>query len=161
MVITHTPIWVWALFAFVLFMGATGTRDRTVALWRMLLMPAVLGLISLSGLVNANVASLPAIVLGLLAGGTAGWLLVRPSGIRRLANGRVWLRGEWWTFAQIVLILVFRYTTAIVPIMAPSLNADPTWHLATVFVSSVLSALFLGRVAARLKAYLTATPEPA
>jgi hypothetical protein len=114
-VVAHTPIWVWALFAFVLFMGVTRTRDRTVPLWRMLLMPGVLSLISLSGLVNANLASLPAIVLGFLAGGTAGWLLVNPTGVRRLAGGRVCLRGEWWTFLQIVLILVFRYTTAIEP----------------------------------------------
>ena len=71
------------------------------------------------------------------------------------SDGSIWLRGEWWSLVQIVLVLVFRYATSIVSAMAPALNADVTWHLGTVFTSALLSALFLGRTAARLRVYFS------
>jgi hypothetical protein len=43
----------------------------------------------------------------------------------------------------------------------PTLSGDFTFHLATMFVSSLLSAMLLGRTAARLRVYFTATPAVA
>jgi len=40
-----------------------------------------------------------------------------------------------------------------VPPMNPVLDADPTWHFGTLFVSAALSASFLGRTSARLRVY--------
>jgi hypothetical protein len=160
-ILTHTPVWVWALFAFILYMGYQRTKDRIVSLWRILLLPGIMALVSVSGWINAGVASLPAIAVGLVVGGTAGWLLERQGATRRLENNKLWLRGEWWSLVQIVLIIGFRYTMAIMPFLNPSFAADPTWHLASMFISSLLSALFVGRVAARLRVFFTSAPAAA
>lgn len=61
--------------------------------------------------------------------------------------------GEWVSFAQIVAMLVFRYAINVVPVVAPVLHADPIWHWGSLLNSAVLSALFLGRTAARLRVY--------
>ena len=159
-ILTHTPLWVWAVFAVVIFLGFTRTRDRTVSLWRLLLMPVALVVVSLSGLMGAGLAALPAILVGFAIGGVAGWLLERDGASRRVAGGRLWLRGEWISLLQVLVILVFRYCTSVASILNPTLATDPAWHLVTAFVSSLLGALFVGRTAARLRVYVTAAPVP-
>jgi hypothetical protein len=160
-IIIHTPIWVWALYALLLFLGFQRTRDSTVSLLRVLILPVVVALLAMSTFISAGLGALPAILLGLVIGSTAGWQLERDDATRRLPDGGLWLRGEWWSFAQLVLVLIFRYVTNVVTAMNPVLNADLTWHFGTLFVSAALSALFLGRASARLRVYLRPRPATA
>jgi len=153
-VVIHTPIWVWPLYALLLFLGLQRTRDSTVSLPRMLILPLVVTLLALVSFIVAGPSALPAILLGLLVGGTVGWRLERDGATRRLPNGKLWLRGEWWTFSQILLVLISRYVTNVVAAMDPALAADLSWRSVTLFVSSALSAAFLGRTVARLRMYL-------
>jgi hypothetical protein len=152
-IVIHTPIWVWPLYAVLLFLGFQRTRDRTVPLWRELILPIVVTLLAILTFIGAGLTALPAMLLGLVIGGVAGWQLERDGDTRRLPDGRLWLHGEWWSFAQIVLVLVFRYATSVAQAMDPALNANPTWHVSTLFISATLSALFLGRTTARLRVY--------
>lgn len=160
-VLTHTPIWVWAVFALVAFMGYQRTRDRTVYLWRLLLFPVIMIVLAVSGMVNAGLSVLPAILVGLAIGGVGGWLMERDGATRRLPGGKLWLRGEWWSLVQVLLIFVFRYSTAVIGAVNPALGADLTFQLATAFVSSLLSAMILGRTLARLRVYFTSAPATA
>lgn len=160
-ILAHTPLWVWALYAFVLFMAWQRTKDRIVPLWRLLLLPAVLLVVTVTGWIGAGIDSLPAILVGFIAGGTGGWLLVRDGSARRLDGNRLWLRGDWWTFLQIVFILGFRYATTVVGIVNPALAVDPIWHTVTLIISSALTGLFLGRLAARLRVFFTSAPAAA
>ena len=157
-IVTHTPIWVWAIFALVLFLGYQRTRDRTVALWRLLLLPAVMVVTAGSGIVGAGLAAAPAIVVGLVIGGVSGWLMERDGATRRLPDGRLWLRGEWASLVQILAIFVWRYTSAVLTATNPGLAADGNWHLMVAFITTALAALFLGRTAARLRVYFASTP---
>jgi hypothetical protein len=160
-ILTHTPPYVWVIFALVIYLGVQRTRDRTVALWRLCLFPLIMGVVALSGLAGAGVGAIPAIAVGLIIGGVAGWLMERDGATRRLAGGRLWLRGEWWSLVQVLLILGFRYSTAVIAATNPTLATDPTWHLVTVFVSSLLAALVVARTAARLRVYFTSPPVAA
>ena len=160
-IIMHTPIWVWALYALVLVMGFQRTRDRVVQLWRMLLFPVIMILLAVSTMIGAGLGVLPAAIVGLAVGGVSGWLLERDGATRRLPDGRLWLRGEWWSFAQIVLILGVRYPIAVIAATNPVLATDPVFHLGTTLVSSLLSAMILGRTLARLRVYFTSAPVAA
>jgi hypothetical protein len=160
-ILTHTPVWVWFLFAFVAYMGWQRSQDRVVALWRLLLFPVLMGVLALSGLAGAGLAALPAILVGLVIGGTAGWLMERDGATRRLADGRLWLRGEWWSLVQVVLIVAFRYATGVLAAVNPAFLADPTVHGVVTFVSSLLAALVIARTAARLRVYFTTAPVAA
>ena len=157
-ILSHTPVWVWAIFGLLIYLGWQRTKDRTISVWRLLLLPAILGALAISGYAGAGTGALPAIVVGLIAGGVFGWLLEREGATRRLDNHRLWLRGEWWSFAQVVLIFVFRYVVTVAVVVSPMLAANTMWHLSTLFVSSLLTALLLGRTAARLRVYFVSTP---
>jgi len=159
-VLTHTPIWVWAVFALVTYLGWQRTRDRVVSLWRMLLFPAVIIVLAVTGLTHASLGlALPAMLVALAVGGTFGWLLEREGATRRLPDGKLWLRGEWWSLAQVLAIFGFRYATIVAGTVNPTLGADPVWQVATTLVSSTLSAMVLGRTLARLRVYLAGPVE--
>ncbi|MGV8951905.1 MAG: hypothetical protein ACOH2M_12430 [Cypionkella sp.] len=152
-VLAHTPLWVWPLYALLLFLGFQRTRDSIIPLWRMLILPIVVTLLAILSVVLAGSSALPALLLGLIVGGPIGWLIDRKGNTRRLSDGTLWLRGEWLTMVQIVLVLVFRYATSVTAGLHPSLLSNLTWRLSTVFIATILSAMFLGRTAARLRIY--------
>ena len=77
----------------------------------------------------------------------------RDGSTRRLPDVSLWLRGEWLTIVQIAMVLVFRYASGVTAGLNPALNGDLTWRLGTMFTSTLLSAMFLGRTAARLRVY--------
>ena len=160
-ILTHTPIWVWGIFALVVFLGYQRTQDRTVGLWRLMIFPVVMILLAISGMVGAGLSPAPAPPAGMAIAGVTGWLLERDGATRRLPDGRLWLRGEWWSLAQVVLIFVFRYAVNVIAATNPVLAGDFTFHLATAFVSSLLSAMILGRTLARLRVYFTSMPAAA
>lgn len=157
-ILAHTPLWVWPLYALLLALGFQRTRDSTIPLYRALILPLVVALLAISTFVGGGISGLPATLVGLTIGGAAGWRLERQGFTHRLAGGRIWLRGEWWSFSQLVLVLIFRYVTNVVGAMDPVLNADPVWHLTTLGISTGLSGMFLGRAAARLRVYLAFAP---
>lgn len=150
-VLAHTPAWVWGLYALLLVLGLRRTRDATLPLWRMLILPAVVTLLAISSCIGAGIDALTGIFVGLAAGGAAGWRLEPAGAIRRLPGGRLRLRGEWWTLVQLALVLVLRYLTNVVAAIDPVLHANPAWQLGTLFATAALSGLFLGRTAARLR----------
>ncbi|WP_374625989.1 hypothetical protein [Devosia sp.] len=150
-VIAHTPVWVWGLYALLLVLGLRRTRDVTLPLWRVLILPAVVTVLAVSSVIGAGLGTMPVILVGLAAGGAAGWRLEPAGAIRRLPGGRLRLRGEWWTLVQLALVLVLRYLTNVVAAIDPVLHANPAWQLGTLFATAALSGLFLGRTAARLR----------
>jgi hypothetical protein len=51
-VLIHTPIWVFPLFAYLVWLGIKATRPRTVTIWRSLIVPAVFIVWGLSRLLS-------------------------------------------------------------------------------------------------------------
>ncbi len=155
-IVAHTPVWVWAVLLLVLYLGFQRTRDRTTSIGRLLLLPGVMAILALSNLVSADWSAAPAIAVGIAVGVVGGFLLEREGATRRLPDGRVWLRGEWASMLQVLVVFAVRYASAVVAAVNPDLAASPSWHLGTAFVSAGLAALFVARTTARLRAYYAA-----
>jgi len=156
-IVSHTPLWVWPLYALLLFLAGQGTRARVVPLVRMLILPVVVTVLTISTGIVAGPSGLPSILVGAMLGSVLGLLLERDDSLRRLPDGRVLLRGEWSSVVQLVVVLVVRYAIAIVSGMSPIINGDPTWHSGSLLVSTALSAIFLGRTARKLRTYAGAS----
>jgi hypothetical protein len=118
------------------------------------LLPIAVALLAISSVIGAPPESLAAATVGLLVGSGLGWSLEPRDATRRLPSGRLWQRREWLTLVQIALTLSVRYVTNDVAAMAPVLGANPIWHVSSFLVTALLSGVFLGRVAAKLRIYL-------
>ena len=72
-IVIHTPIWVWGLYAVLLFLGYQRTRDSTVPLYRVLILPLVVAGLAIATCITGGMAGLPAMLTGLSVGSAAGW----------------------------------------------------------------------------------------
>lgn len=141
------------LYSLLLFLGFQRTRDNTVPLWRMLMLPIVVALLTVSSFVGAGLDGIPAAMIAIAIGSIIGWRLERDGATTRQPDGRIWLRGEWLSFFQLLLVLLLRYSMNVVAFVSPALASHPNWHYGTMSIAVGLSAIFLGRTAARLRVY--------
>jgi len=111
-ILRHTPLWVWALLAVLIWLGSLGLRRRRMALRRVAIIPAVFIIWGLSGLVARpfDAATIAALWLGGLALGTALGLATGPRllGIDR-ARRAVELPASWWPLARNLIIFFAHY----------------------------------------------------
>ena len=146
-ILSHTPLWVWPLILYGLFIGWSRTRERVVSPFRLLVLPALVGGLALYNLVASGISAtgLLGFACGAVAGALAGTAMARRRPARLLADGRLALRGDWLPLALIVAIIIVRYARGI------ALGVDPALAQETGFVlaSAVLSGLFAAMMIAR------------
>jgi len=66
-ILTNTPLWVFALLAYLIWQGSQSLRPRTQPIWRMLIVPLVFFLMGLSRLVTARDSGLEPLLAWLVA----------------------------------------------------------------------------------------------
>jgi hypothetical protein len=148
-ILEHTPVWVWVVFCAVSALGLAQTRTRTIGWARAILLPVVMGGLSLSGAFTTFVQ-----VPLALAAWTAGFALSLSLAGRVMAvRGASWsptarrfqVPGSWLPVTMILGIFVTRYLAGICLAINPSLaaNTSLTWLLSLVY--GAFAGLFWGR----------------
>ncbi|BFL85085.1 hypothetical protein LFREDSHE_35350 [Shewanella baltica] len=112
-IVSHTPMWVFALLAGVIYLGLSQTKDRQLSLGRVLLMPAVMTIWSVMSL-NSSLHSPLALVLWgvslLLTVGLA-WSLLPKTPVSYQA-GLYHIKGSWLPLMLILGIFIIKYAVA-------------------------------------------------
>lgn len=148
-ILTHTPLWVFAVLAVLVILGIRGLRERTVSLWRLLIVPAVFiawGAASLT--VRAGAA--PILLLDWLAtavvGLAIGWLTTRLNGVMLdRAGGRVRFPGSAVPLLRNLSIFLAKYSLGAAGAIAPGLITTlAPWDIG---VSGLAAGYFLGWLA--------------
>ncbi len=153
-ILSHTPLWVWALLALLVWLGSLGLKRRRMALRRAAIIPAVFIIWGLSGLVarSFDAATIAALWLGGLALGTALGLATGPRllSIDR-ARREVELPASWWPLARNLIIFFAHYALIVA---AAILTAHKAALLqADIAVSGASAGYFIGWFAALLRRY--------
>lgn len=148
-ILIHTPLWVWGLLAGLLALGWSQTRERSVGLARIALLPLGLGAFSLYGTVSAFGAA-PVVLGSWLAASTLLSLIMiqlpMPSGVRYDAASRQFqLPGSWVPMALIVGIFLTKYVVGVSLVMQPELKLHANFSLAIGTLYGVFSGIFAGR----------------
>lgn len=148
-ILSHTPLWVWALFAPLLVLGLWQRRARRVARAQLLALPLALLALGLWSMAPVFVSQPVAAVLwlGAIAAATAAGLrLPRPAAARWLADeARLFLPGSWLPLLLIVAIFSLRYAAGVGHALHPEWRNLATVQLPLALVFGALSGLFLGR----------------
>ncbi len=144
-VVTHTPIWVFAVLAYLVWMGVRGLRPRTLPLARVFITPAVF---IVWGLVGAAGRHLPpgltaaAWIGGAVMGAIPG-ALTSPRRIEvNRALHQVHFEGDPFPLARNLTIFCLRYGLAVAA--ATSHGADPQLAVVATVVSGLSAGYFLG-----------------
>jgi hypothetical protein len=146
-ILSHTPLWVWPLILYGLFIGWSRTRDRVVSPARLLVLPALISGLALYNLVASGISatSLAGFACGAVAGALAGTAMARRRPARLLADGRLALQGDWLPLVLVVAIIIIRYAKGIALGVDPALAQQPRFVLASAVLSGLFAAMMIAR----------------
>jgi hypothetical protein len=148
-ILRGTPPWVFALLAGLVVLGWLQSRPREVKPALLLLLPAALGVYSLTRVLASFGPEIP--VLAAWAAGTAAALLLnralrQPAGARwSEASGSFLVPGSWMPLVLMMAMFFARYALALCQIMVPELVQGAGFGASASFGLGMLSGTFLAR----------------
>lgn len=148
-ILQNTPVWVWGLLAALVAVGVSQSRDRTLSLTRVTVLPLVLLALSLSGVLSAFGHQPVGIVAWLVGVGTALTLARRAVAVRDAvwlpSEGMLRVPGSWLPMVLIVGLFLIKYVAGVMLAMAPGLANDTAVAGAFSLAYGGFSGLFLAR----------------
>jgi len=153
-ILSHTPTWVWAMLAALVWMGLAQVRDRNASLLRVSILPVAMTGLSVWGMTGAFGSS-PLFGWVMLT-----WMLVAavafaafgmtnaPKGTTYDAATRTYfLPGSWVPLATILAIFLTRYVVNVDIAMNPMLARDEQYTIVVAAMYGLFTGTFLGRAA--------------
>lgn len=161
-ILINTPLWVWGMLAGLLVLGFSQTRNRTVGLPRIIILPVTLGAFSLYGTISAFGTS-PAVLGSWLATAILLVLVVTqlplPAGSRYdSATRQFQLPGSWIPMALIMAIFLTKYVVGVSLVMHPELKVHANFSLTIGTLYGVFSGIFAGRAIRLVRLALRPAP---
>jgi hypothetical protein len=161
-VLTHTPIWVYALLAYLVWQGIQSLQPRDQPLWRLMIVPAVFIIMGLSG-----IALHPEAGLWPIASWLAGAAVFAPFGLTTgptlLAvdreHGRVTRAGSAIPLARNIIVFLLQYVVAVTSATHP--DSYTAAALIGRAISGASAGYFIGWVVALLQRYRAAPNQTA
>ncbi len=148
-IVSSTPVWVWALLAFLIYRGLAARADRVVPFWNMFILPLVmLGLSLQDVLVRFGGAFALAVWLAFLALGTIAALKhARPDSVRADPLRRtVSLRGSPMPLMLMMTLFAVKYAAAVMLTLQPELLQMPAFVAVTCGFYGMFSGIFVGQL---------------
>ena len=148
-ILSHTPVWVFALFFVLLVFGLMQTRTRTVRRIPALLLPAGMIALSLAGIQSSfGLAPLPvaswAIALAIAV--IVGHALFRDDRVRYDASASTYfVPGSWVPLAVIMAIFFAKYVYAVMKALDAAVISTAPFAVGLSAVYGVLSGYFAAR----------------
>jgi len=153
-IVANTPLWVWPLMAFVLWLGLQGLRPRVVPWWRLAILPAVGLATSLAGIAQSAHPTWAAAgwALALLAFLPLGWAFGQGRPVRlRPEDGKLEIAGGWFALGFGVAIFAVRYAMGVLFGVLPALRAEPLWICVSGAVGGMVAGIGIGWLANLLR----------
>jgi hypothetical protein len=153
-IVTHTPVWVFPLLAYLIWQGLQARRPSTQPLWRMLIVPLVFFLLGLSRLVSGRDNGLEPLLAWFVAAILFAALALS-RGPKLLAvdrdKGEVTRPGSAMPLVRNITVFSLQYAVAV----ATAMKLEPHAAVAIIghAVSGATAGYFAGRTAALLRRY--------
>ena len=152
-ILIHTPIWVFPLFAYLVWQGIKAMRPRTTTIWRSLLVPAIFIIWGLSRLQSGyqhGIGPLLMWTVAALALAPVGLLTAKPFELDHV-TGRINRPGSPTPLIRNVTIFALQYTVAVIAAVEP--GGLTIASLIGRAASGAMTGYFLGRTIALLRQY--------
>ncbi|MDA8773508.1 hypothetical protein N9N03_00045 [Chlamydiia bacterium] len=144
---TQTPIWVYAIFFYLVFLGVKSSHSSYVNISKLMIVPSVFSGFSLYNVaLNAMpLSEVVAWVLSICLGGFFGAWRVWYAGVRYdVKKQQVYLTGSWVPMVVFMLIFVSKYVFGFVKATNTELYNNSLFHLGYTTVSGLCVGQFVG-----------------
>jgi hypothetical protein len=151
-ILTHTPLWAWAILAYLIWQGLQATKPRSTSIWRLMIVPAVFIAMGLS-----RIALRPDDGWWPLLAWLAGALVFTPLGLTRrpklLAvdrkNMRVTRAGSKTPLVRNIVVFLLQYAVAVTAALDPHSGAALVGRV----ISGASAGYFIGWIISLLRQY--------
>jgi hypothetical protein len=146
-IVTHTPFHIWLLLAVLVWRGIAASRDRTVPLRQVFVLPLVLLALSVQDMAGRfGIDGLPAAgwLAAALAATLFAWRGTAPAQ-PGTAPGSVQQRGSWLPLALMLATFATKYAVAVACTITPELAGNTLFATAACTLYGVYNGLFAGR----------------
>lgn len=154
-IVTHTPVYVWAILAFLVARGMIASRDREVAVKKLWIIPLAMLALSLQDIAaKFGAGALP--LAAWAAGALATTLLVLRFGPVRVGPGSqpgtARVAGSWAPLTLMMAVFCTKYAASVAVAVLPHARQDAAFIAATCMLFGIVNGCFLGRLLADLAA---------
>jgi hypothetical protein len=148
-IVQHIPLWVFAVFALLVWFGVQGLSARTVTLRRLLVTPAVF---IVWGVIALALRSSPILIADWAAAAAIAWTTVRLDDVQiDRARGVLQLPGSWLPLIRNMTIFFTKFALTLAIALAPAWRETLAgWDIA---VSDASAGYFIGWLARLALAY--------
>lgn len=154
-ILSHTPAYVWAILALLVWRGTSAMREREVSVRKLCIMPLLMLLLSLQD-IAARFGSGPSEIAGWMAGAGIGMLLAwRFGGVRvgpGSMPGSVRVAGSPLPLIMMLAVFFTKYLASVLLAVQPGLRRDTLFAAAVCGLFGVFNGWFGGRLARDLRA---------
>ncbi|RKT96462.1 UNVERIFIED_CONTAM: hypothetical protein BJ887_1711 [Enterobacter sp. WPR_3_1] len=164
-ILTHTPVWVWVLFIFLISRGLNARKPATVTLERLAIIPAIFLIWDIYDLVvyrDLTLATVALWVAGIVAGAALGYVLIKQTVITRTDAPRTLYRQPDYT-ALPFMMLAFgvKYVQGVMNALSPQALQQPAMSALAIVSGGVFAGVFIGKFTRYVGVYLSSAPQPA
>lgn len=159
-ILSNTPLWVWAILAFLIYRGIRAAADREIPFGRLFIIPlAMLGL-SLQGIVSAFGAGMAIALIWLAflsAAALLAWCLFdQAKMVVHFDRGAIFQYGSWMPLALMMGIFFTKYGVAVMLVLNPQYAQHAAFAAATCALYGVFNGIFIGNLLRVVSIYRSA-----
>lgn len=155
-ILSHTPLYVWALLAFLVARGVVALREREIAVAKLFIVPLAMLALALQDIVvkfGPHALAFGAWCATALASALLAMKFSRTLLALGTTPGTVRVGGSVLPLAMMLILFAAKYALAVALAIAPQLRGDASAMFAACALFGALNGCFLGRLAADVSAY--------
>ena len=148
-IISHTPIWVWGLFVFLLIRGCAALFERKISIRRLFILPLIFlawGIWSINEVFSSNLSSLAGMLAGLVVGIPGGWIIWKNQPrLKRKPGTEMTIRaGTPLTLMLIITAFGTKYCMMVWLFLHPEAHYSALFGFLFGFITGMVDGLFWG-----------------
>jgi len=149
LIVSHTPIWVWLVLAFLLVRGIKAMKPGETSLGKLAIVPVLFtawGMWSISGRYPGSCQAWALWLIGIAAGAAIGWALLRKLQLRVApTTGALWRGADYSLLPLLLVTFLVKYGFEVALAMSPELAADTGFRAAYLMISGGFTGVFVGK----------------
>lgn len=159
-VITHTPVWVWVLFVFLISRGIKARKPAIVTLEKLAIIPAIFLIWDIYDLVvfrKLTVETCTLWVAGLVAGAALGYMLIKQAAVTRAAQPRsLYRQADYSALPFMLLAFGVKYVLGVMTAVSPAALQQPGMSAFAIISGGLFAGVFIGKFIRYVRVYLSA-----
>jgi hypothetical protein len=156
-ILSHTPTYVWAILAFLIYRGVAASADRELPLNRIFIVPLAMLALSLHGIGSGfglHGAAPWFWLCGALLGAALSWQLIDARSITpQPRQGTIDERGSWLPLALMLSIFGTKYVVAVCLSVQPERAREVLFMGVVCGLFGLFNGLFIGKLLRSVSAY--------